>query len=457
MHDVLKDIVAATRRDLESARDDLASLRRRAEAAAATREPHRFRQALIRHGSSPRLIAEIKAASPSAGTIVSNPEIEAIARDYRRGGAVAISVVAEPHFFRGSIDWIGRAREAAGLPILMKHFVIDPPQIFEGVAAGADGILLLASLLSREELRSMIDTINVLGRDALVEVHDEAELDRALAAGATIIGVNNRNLRDFSVDLATAERLIRRVPDGVVRVAESGIRSAADRNRMGRAGFDAILVGEHLLRQASRDLAARELAGPPAVKICGITRREDALAAAEAGAAFLGLVFAAGSPRRIDPARAAGIASALREGHEGVKLVGVFRDQDEVSIDAIVREVPLDFVQLHGDAECTALPVIRAVSVNGSVPEAEVDAGAAWVLFDAPTPGGGRAFDWSLLDGFRPRRPFFLAGGLRPETVREAVIRVRPDAVDVSSGVEESPGIKSAKKIREFISEVRHA
>ena len=150
-------------------------------------------------------------------------------------------------------------------------------------------------------------------------------------------------------------------------------------------------------------------------------------------------------------------ANALREKHAQVSLVGVFRDQNAATIEAIAREVPLDLLQIHGAAEASVLPVIRAVPVNGSVPDLNRAGGAAWVLFDAATPGSGRSFDWALLDGVRPPHPFFLAGGLRPETVRDAVIRVRPEGVDVSSGVEESAGIKSAAKIRQFIDEVRRA
>ncbi|MGH9458526.1 MAG: bifunctional indole-3-glycerol phosphate synthase/phosphoribosylanthranilate isomerase [Thermoanaerobaculia bacterium] len=449
MNDVLERIVAATRRRLaETPREP--DLRPRAEEAATTREPHRFGAALTRAGRGPRLIAEIKAASPSAGAIAPDPDVESIARAYRRGGAAAISVVAEPEFFHGSMEWIGRAAEASGLPVLMKHFVVDERQIFEGVASGADGILLLASLLDTNELKRMIAIAENLGRDALVEVHDDEELDRALEAGARILGVNNRNLRDFTVDLGTAERLSPRIEG--VRVAESGMRSADDAARMGRAGFDAILVGEHLLRQDDREAAARALAGPPAVKICGITRVEDALAAAEAGASFLGLVFAEGSPRRVDVARAKEIADAVRT---NVSLVGVFRGQNAETIDAIAREVGLDLAQVYGDARPSA-SVIRAICVDGAA-TGDGAAGDAWVLYDGAAPGAGKVFDWSLLAGVRPRRPFVLAGGLRPETVRDAIVRVRPNAVDVSSGVEDAPGIKNAEKIREFVREVHRA
>jgi indole-3-glycerol phosphate synthase len=187
--------------------------------------------------------------------------VEAIARDYARGGAAAMSVVTEPEFFRGSRDWIVRAKTAGGLPVVMKDFVVEASQIVRGIAAGADAVLLLAALLDPARLRDYVALLEAYGCDALVEVHDEEELERAVAAGARIIGVNNRDLRDFRVDLATSERLGARIPAEAVRVAESGIRSREDMDRLRAAGFDAVLVGESLLRDADRAAAVRRLVG----------------------------------------------------------------------------------------------------------------------------------------------------------------------------------------------------
>jgi indole-3-glycerol phosphate synthase len=202
------------------------------------------------------VIAEIKAASPSAGPIVDNPDVEAIAAAYREGGAAAVSIVTEPEFFHGSREWIARV---AGLPVLMKDFIIDESQLIRGVAAGASAILLLASLLDAVQIRDFIACLDSYSCDALVEVHDEAELDRAIGGGARIIGINNRNLRDFSVDFGASERLSPRIPNGVLRVAESGIKTRSDIDRLRAAGFDAFLVGESLLRQNDRVAAVRQL------------------------------------------------------------------------------------------------------------------------------------------------------------------------------------------------------
>ena len=251
---VLDEIVARTR---ERLRGEAKPDRRVAEEAAQQRKPFAFRAALSNEGVN--VIAEIKSASPSAGSIVDDPDVETIARDYARGGAAAMSIVTEPEFFRGSRDWIFRAKNAAGLPIVMKDFVVEPSQIVRGIAAGADAILLLAALLDVAQIRDFVALAEAYGCDALVEVHDEQELERAIAGGARVIGVNNRDLRDFRVDLGTSERLGSAMPADVIRVAESGIRSRSDVDRLRAAGFHAFLVGESLLRQNDRAAAVRAL------------------------------------------------------------------------------------------------------------------------------------------------------------------------------------------------------
>jgi len=253
---VLDQIVERTR---ERLRTEAKPDRQVAEAMAEARTPFAFRAALQRDGIN--VIAEIKSASPSAGSIVENPDVEAIARDYARGGAAALSVVTEPEFFHGSREWILPAKKAAGLPAVMKDFIVEPSQIVRAVAAGADAVLLLASLLDGARIRDFVALLEAYGCDALVEVHDEDELARAVDGGARIIGVNNRDLRDFHVDLGTSERLSARMPEEAVRVAESGIRVRQDIDRLRAAGFHAFLVGESLLRQNDRAAAVRALTG----------------------------------------------------------------------------------------------------------------------------------------------------------------------------------------------------
>lgn len=249
---ILDDIVSRTHARLGT---EPPPDRAAAEIAVRERTPFALTSALRQDRIN--VIAEIKSASPSAGSIVENPHVEAIATEYKAGGAAAISIVTEPEFFRGSRDWIGRA--ANQLPVLMKDFIIDESQLISGIAAGASAILLLASLLDETQIRDFITCLDAYSCDALVEVHDETELERAISGGARIIGVNNRNLRDFSVDLGASERLSRQIPGGVIRVAESGIKTRADVDRLRAAGFDAFLVGESLLRQNDRAAAVRQL------------------------------------------------------------------------------------------------------------------------------------------------------------------------------------------------------
>lgn len=258
MNDVLHQIVARTKARLDAETFDWQAASRAARMRASQRERFAFSAALTRRGAV-NVIAEVKAASPSAGTIVENPEVEIIAADYKRGGAAAISIVTEPDFFRGSPEWIARASGASGLPVIMKDFVIDPSQLLRGAAAGADAVLLLASLLDALQIREFIGILDEFGCDALVEVHDEAELRRAVDGGARLIGVNNRDLRTFHVDLAISERLAALIPAGVVKVAESGIKTRQDVDRLRAAGFDALLVGESLLRQNDRAAAVAAL------------------------------------------------------------------------------------------------------------------------------------------------------------------------------------------------------
>ena len=260
MSDFLEQIVSRTRARLANAPVDAEDLRLAARRAAEGREAFGFSRAL--GGKAPRIIAEIKAASPSAGSIIAEPDVEAIAADYARGGAAAISIVTEPEFFRGSQQWIARAASSSRLPVVMKDFIVEPQQLFEAVAAGASAVLLLASLLDAATLHRFIHLLDQLSCDALVEAHDEEELGRALEAGARIVGINNRNLRDFRVDLSTAESLSARIPKGAIRVAESGIQTRADVDRLRASGYTAFLVGESLLRQNDRAAAVRALVEP---------------------------------------------------------------------------------------------------------------------------------------------------------------------------------------------------
>lgn len=207
----------------------------------------------------PALIAEVKRASPSKGLLRHRFDALEIATTYEQNGAAALSVLTDQHFFQGNMGVLQAVREAVALPVLRKDFIFDPYQIYEARAGGADALLLIVGLLGDRALRDLLALTRELGMEALVEVHDEAEVERALAAEAAIIGINNRDLRTFEVDFETTARLRPRIPAGVTVVAESGIRTPGDVQRLGAMGVDAMLVGETLVRAKDVGAKVREL------------------------------------------------------------------------------------------------------------------------------------------------------------------------------------------------------
>lgn len=215
------------------------------------------------HRSTVALIAEVKHASPSKGILVQNFDPLKLAKKYEASGAAAISVLTDEAFFLGKLDHLTTVRNAVRLPVLRKDFVIDPYQVYEGRAAGADAVLLIVAALEDAQLADLHALIAGLGMAALVEVHNESELERALAIRPRLIGINNRDLKTFNVDLRTTARLAAHVPAGVTLVAESGIRDGADVRHMGRAGAHAVLVGETLVTAASPGNMVRELSRQP--------------------------------------------------------------------------------------------------------------------------------------------------------------------------------------------------
>jgi indole-3-glycerol phosphate synthase len=207
----------------------------------------------------PAIIAEIKKASPSAGLICKDFDPLGIIREYEKGGAAAVSVITEKRHFQGDLAILAELRRNSSMALLRKDFIIDPYQIYEARNAGADAVLLIAMLLSASDLRQFRIVAERIGMDALVETHNEAELEQALESGASIIGVNSRDLRTFEVDMTVAMTLGRKIPSGVFAVAESGIKSAADIRRLAGAGFKGFLVGEQFMRAPSPGAALAEL------------------------------------------------------------------------------------------------------------------------------------------------------------------------------------------------------
>ena len=258
---ILDEILEHKRLEVDEAKARRDPARLALEAKACSRAPIGFREAL-RSAPGVSLIAEIKRRSPSKGLIREDFDAVAIARAYAAAGATCISVLTDQHFFGGTLDDLVAVREVVETPLLRKDFVIDPYQIDEARVMGADAILLIVAALDYDDLKAHYDHARGLGLDVLVEVHDPEELEQALAIGSNLIGVNNRDLRTFEVDLATTERLAARLADPkVVLVAESGISSVEDVARLERAGATGFLVGELLMRRPDPGEALRMIRG----------------------------------------------------------------------------------------------------------------------------------------------------------------------------------------------------
>ncbi|HEX8842593.1 MAG TPA: bifunctional indole-3-glycerol-phosphate synthase TrpC/phosphoribosylanthranilate isomerase TrpF [Sphingomicrobium sp.] len=448
---VLGRIAAAKREEL-AARFSGVSL----DGLRARAGPTRRSLAAMLRKPGARFILEIKKASPSAGAIRRDADPAAIARGYA-GVADALSVLTDGKHFGGSLDDLSAARCEFDGPILAKDFFIDARQVAEARIAGADAVLVMLSLLDDGAAREIIAEARRLAMDALVEVHDEAEMRRALALGAPLIGINNRDLRDFSIDLSTTERLARLAPDRLL-VSESGIASRADVDRLARR-VDAFLVGSSLMSAERTAEAARELVFGR-VKLCGLNRAEDVVAGR--AATFAGFVFVPGSPRQIAAEQVQPLAKLVR-GSGGLP-VGVFRDAPPGVVADISRMLDLHAVQLHGleDAEYVRslrreLPdgceIWTAVSVGH---EPLVDRDGDRLLFDSDGGGSGRAFDWRLIAHHGGLHRGIVAGGIGPENALTAR-GLGAYAIDVGSALDERPGRKSPDKIAALFDALRPA
>lgn len=253
--DILARIVEHKRSEIEALRPRQGELERLAGQSRGSRR--NFRQALISH--TPAIIAEAKKASPSKGLLSADFDAARIASTYAAAGAAAVSVLTDERYFQGSLEDLQAARAAMLIPVLRKDFTLEPVQVLEAAAAGADAILLIAALLTARQMRELREQAAALGLDALVEVHNDEELAQAVDSGADIVGVNNRDLHTFQVSLETSLRLAARIPSSAVRVSESGIHSSEDIRRLGQAGYHAFLVGEHLMKSGDPAGALRAL------------------------------------------------------------------------------------------------------------------------------------------------------------------------------------------------------
>ena len=415
-------------------------------------------------------ICEVKKASPSKGIIAEHFPYLDIAKEYEVAGAAAISVLTEPDFFKGDKKYLQEIASTVKIPVLRKDFIIDEYQIYQAKVWGASAILLICACLDVPTLTKFRELADSLGLSSLVEAHDEQEVQMAIDCGARIIGVNNRNLKDFTVDVQNSVRLRNFVQDDVIFVSESGLETPEDIQVLRDNNIGVALMGETFMRSPNKVEKLAYLYGPtyytPKVKMCGISKVDTIPAVVEAKPDYMGLVFAP-SKRQVIVEKAKTLVEALHKQCKeqnntvSIKTVGVFVNETLDNLVTIANEVNLDVVQLHGDEdeafiqslkERTNVEVWKAIQIRSAADaEAWIDSSADMLLFDAyhkdERGGTGDVFDWSCLDTFE--RPFMLAGGIDSTNVARAIRTVRPYGIDISSGIE-TKGVKDDEKITAF-------
>jgi indole-3-glycerol phosphate synthase / phosphoribosylanthranilate isomerase len=383
----------------------------------------RFVQALARPGLT--AIAEVKRRSPSAGDLRPDADPATIAAAYERAGAAAVSILVDERF-GGAWDDLRAARRAASLPLLAKGFFTSEGDLRAAREAGADAALLLLRDLADEDVTRLLAIASDLGLETLVEAHDAQELERAVALGPPVIGINARDLTTFEIDRVEQLRLVANAPRDRVVIAESGIESRAQGAAAELAGADAILVGSTLMRAPDPAAKLTELLSRPLVKVCGLTREEDVSAAVEAGADMAGFVLAEASPRRAP---------------------GVLSVPDTMLAVAVVVGEPerdgADLVQLYAREEGKVRGRDAVLLREGEEVARVVD--LPWQEADPTHLERARATEGRVM----------LAGGLGPENVRDAIDAVQPWAVDASSSLEVSPGIKDHELVRAYVEAAR--
>lgn len=422
-------------------------------------------------------ICEVKKASPSKGIIAEHFPYLDIAKEYEVAGAAAISVLTEPDFFKGDKKYLQEIASTVKIPVLRKDFIIDEYQIYQAKVWGASAILLICACLDVPTLTKFRELADSLGLSSLVEAHDEKEVQMAIDCGARIIGVNNRNLKDFTVDVQNSVRLRNLVQDDVIFVSESGLETPEDIQVLRDNNIGVALMGETFMRSPNKVEKLAYLYGPtyytPKVKMCGISKVEIIPAVVEAKPDYMGLVFAP-SKRQVTVDQAKILVEELHRGYakkygsdtehdknDTIKTVGVFVNETVDNLVTIANEANLDAVQLHGDEdetfiqslkERTNVEVWKAVQIRSAADvEKWIDSSADMLLFDAyhkdERGGTGEVFDWSSLDAFE--RPFMLAGGIDSTNMARAIRTVRPYGIDISSGIETN-GVKDDEKITAF-------
>ncbi|MGU3522551.1 bifunctional indole-3-glycerol-phosphate synthase TrpC/phosphoribosylanthranilate isomerase TrpF [Enterobacteriaceae bacterium C23F] len=406
-------------------------------------------------GARTAFILECKKASPSKGVIRDDFDPARIAGVYKHY-ASAISVLTDEKYFQGSFDFLPIVSQIAPQPILCKDFIVEPYQIYLARYYQADACLLMLSVLDDEEYRQLSAVAHSLSMGVLTEVSNEEELERAIALGAKVVGINNRDLRDLSIDLNRTRQLAPRLGSGVTVISESGINTYGQVRELSHFA-NGFLIGSAMMAYDDLNAAVRRvLLGEN--KVCGLTRAQDAQAAFEAGAVYGGLIFVPSSPRYVNEAQARDVINSAP-----LSYVGVFRDTEMADVVAKVENLGLAAVQLHGNEDQTFIDALRAalpekvqiwkaLSVKETLPARTLNHVDKYV-FDNGQGGTGQRFDWSLLNG-QDLSNVLLAGGLSPDNCVEAA-KSGCAGLDFNSGVESEPGIKDASKLASVFQTLR--
>ena len=416
-------------------------------------------------------ILECKKASPSKGLIRPEFDVKAICQVYDKYAA-AISVLTDEKYFQGNFEYLKLVTETVKCPVINKDFFVDTYQVHLARYYGADAILLMLSVLTDEEYIELATVADHYNLAILTEISTSDERDRAIKLNAKMIGINNRNLRDLSTDIARTFDFAPTLPDDTIIISESGIYNNAQVRELAPA-VDGFLVGSSLMAMDNNayndiDLACRKLIYGNN-KVCGLTSPEYAQAAAQAGARFGGLIFAEKSPRCVTKEQAVAIIDTQPQ----LEYVGVFVNHEQANIVDLVQSLQLIAVQLHGDEDETYINTLKtqlrennsehcqvwkAYALHDSIPQ--LSSNVVHHILDGKSPGSGQAFDWRLLtDSKQDLSNSLLAGGLNIENINFALAQLTDldlFGLDLNSGVETSPGIKSSKKLNEVFSQIRN-
>ncbi|HYF96783.1 MAG TPA: anthranilate phosphoribosyltransferase [Patescibacteria group bacterium] len=369
------------------------------------------------------LIAEVKKRSPSEGDINASIDIVVQAKTYQTSGAAAISVLTESDDFGGSFEDLKKIRQAVDLPILCKDFIFRKEHIDKAKSCGADIILLIAAILDEEKLSSFHQYAREADLQVIVEVHSKVELDKALRCNPAIIGVNSRNLHDFSLDPKIFSHLSEKIPKGIIKIAESGIEKFSDVP----PHYDGILVGTTLMKHPFPALKIKELSGKPILKLCGIRSVEDARLCEELGVDMIGINFVPRSKRKVGLDLAKDISAVCSR----TLTVGIFENQDPREVNDIARQIGLDVIQLSGkekDLDRYELPIIKTIGVKQETP-----AQALMSIIDGELPGSGKKIDHNILDTFQHS---LIAGGIDLKSAEVLLNSKKPLGIDTASGIE---------------------